>query len=330
MQESNAILLTGGSGFIGSHIISAFGDTRFVLVDLEPPQPLPSSCLFAKADVRDVKAMRTVFETHHFDSIIHLAAAHKDFGIEQEEYMAVNVDGTGIICQLASEFGVHKIIFFSSVAVYGDREEVTSESSSPRPTNEYGASKLAAEQVIIGWQKEEVSRCAIILRPALVFGEGNVANMFRLIDQIDKGRYFHVGKGDNIKSIAYVKNVVGATKYLFNHFNHGLHIYNYVDEPQLKTAEIGLAIARELGKPEPKSFPRNLLLLVAKPFDLLIRITGRDLPISSKRVRKLGTQTYYKAEQVFAAGYKPEFTSQEGLARMVAWYKQRKTNKTDQ
>lgn len=323
MVIGERILLTGGSGFIGSHLIAACPGIHYLLLDIASPENLPAGCKFIKADVRDHQAMAAVFEANQFDSIIHLAAAHKDFGIDQEEYFSVNEGGTEVVCQLATEFGVKKMVFFSSVAVYGDSNEPTNDQSIPNPTSNYGASKLAAEKLVIDWQRESPENTAIIIRPALVYGEGNVANMFRLIDQINKGLYFNVGKGDNIKSIAYVKNLVDATFYLYEHLPAGLHFYNYADEPHLKTSELGLTIAAELGKSKPKSFPLIALLLLAKPFDIISSITGKDLPISSVRVRKYASRTHHMAQELFAKGFKPKYTTQEGLSRMVAWYKQK-------
>lgn len=320
------IIITGGSGFIGTHIISMNPDTEFVNVDIRKPKADLNNCISIIADVRNEEQLRPVFEQFNCSCIFHLAAAHKDFGVEQDEYFSVNEGGSALLCRLASEFKIPKIIFYSSVAVYGEREEPTNDYTNPKPTNDYGASKLAAEQVITNWLKADEERTAIILRPALVFGEGNVANMFRLIDQINRGRYFNVGKGDNIKSTAYVKNLAEATMYLYQHQQKGLHVYNYADEPHLRTAEIGLTIASALGKPKPKSVPRSLLLLMAKPFDVLIKLSGRDLPISSMRVKKYGSQTYHKAQQVFAEGFRPRYSTQEGLARMVAWYKETQSN----
>jgi nucleoside-diphosphate-sugar epimerase len=323
MEKEGKILVTGGAGFIGAHLLRAFAHWPILVADTKVPDILESNQKFVKADVRDVAEMRSAFLSGPVSCIFHLAAAHKDFGIEQEEYFSVNEGGTDLICKLASEFGVKKIVFFSSVAVYGERDEPTNDQTVPHPTNDYGASKLAAEKLVIDWQRQNSDRTAIILRPALVYGEGNEANMFRLIDQINKGMYFNVGKGDNIKSIAYVKNLVDAAYYLFDQLPVGLHIYNYADEPHLKTFELGLNIAAELGKPKPKSFPLSVLLVLAKPFDVVSKFTGRDLPISSARVRKYASRTHHRAQDLFAQGFKPKFTTQEGLSRMVAWYKRK-------
>jgi GlcNAc-P-P-Und epimerase len=322
MEPALNILITGGSGFIGTHLISMNAGINFINVDIRRPETEQANCISFLADVRNEDQLRPIFEQYHFSCIFHLAAAHKDFGVEQDEYFGVNEGGTALICKLATAYHVPKIVFYSSVAVYGERDEPTNDYSSPKPSNDYGASKLAAEQVLNEWFTQDETKLVVILRPALVFGEGNVANMFRLIDNINRGWYFNVGEGKNIKSIAYVKNLAEATMYLFQHLQQGIHVYNYADEPHLRTADIGLTIAAALGRPKPKSVPISLLLLFAKPFDVLIKLTGRDFPISSLRVKKYGSQTYHKAQQIFAKGFKPRFTTEEGLRRMVAWYKE--------
>lgn len=323
MTQKSKILITGGSGFIGSHFAEALGESVELLnADLRLPPEGNCMTNTQLVDVRNANALRLLFTNHKFDAIIHLAAAHKDFGIEQEEYFTTNVEGTSNITKLAAEFAVNNIIFFSSVAVYGDRHEPTSDDTLPLPTNDYGRSKLEAEQILQKWCDDDIAaRKLLIVRPALVYGERNVANMYRLIDQIAKGRYFNVGAGENIKSIAYVKNLVEATWYLFTKLPEGKFVCNYSDEPHLKTAEIGSIIARELGKRKPLSIPKGLLLLMAKPFDMLIKLTGKDLPISSVRVKKFGTQTFHQAALVFKVGFTPKYSTSEGLIKMVNWYK---------
>lgn len=318
---SYRVLITGGSGFIGTHLIAALDGAFIVNADLVAPASLNNS-QYAPADIRDEAAMDLLFGTHKFNCVIHLAAAHKDFGIPEEEYFSVNEGGMKVLCALCTKYNVQKFVFFSSVAVYGTQENSTDETTLPSPDNHYGASKWSAEKVLHQWQHENAERLAIILRPALVFGEGNTANMYRLIDQISKKRYFNVGRGNNVKSIAYVKNVINATLYLLNAKENGLHIYNYADTPHLPTAEIGNNIAKFCGNPSPMSIPFTLLLVMAKPFDVLIKLTGRDLPISSNRVRKFAMQTWHNAPKIVQEGFVAKYSTIEGLNQMVNWYKQ--------
>ena len=175
------------------------------------------------------------------------------------------------------------------------------------------------------WAAADPARRAIILRPTVVFGERNLANMLRLILQIDSGRYANIGSADNVKSIAYVKNVVQAALYLLKTCGPGVSTYNYSDEPQLSVAEISSVIARALGKRRPPSIPFNLALALGLPFDALIRLTARDLPVSTARIRKLCAATEHRAGKIRGAGFRPEYTSRQGLERMCSWFAEEKT-----
>jgi nucleoside-diphosphate-sugar epimerase len=315
-----AILITGGSGFIGSHFHNSILNHELVNLDLNEPF-FPHQAHFVKGDIRKESDVRKAISERNIKTIISLAAKHHDFGIGHDEYFDTNEDGTKILCKVASEFNINEIVFYSSVAVYGIREEVSNEALIPQPDSPYGASKLAGEKVLEGWAKEDPGRKVIILRPTLVFGPYNRANMYNLIRQIESGLYFHLGKADNIKSIAYVENVVEATMFLLKNVKTGVSVYNYADEPQLTTRLIGDTIAGHLGKKIRLELPTSIGVLLGIPFDLLIKLTNKNLPISSARIKKLGTSTHHSAKKIFSEGFNPQYSSADGLRKMVEWYK---------
>jgi len=319
-----AILLTGGSGFIGSHFHNVLPNNDIINLDLVEPN-FPYKSKYVKGDIRVEDDIRTAIRNNDITSIISLAAKHHDFGIGHDEYFDTNEDGTRMLCKVASEFGISELIFYSSVAVYGIRDEVSTESMKPKPDSPYGESKLAGEKVLHEWVKENPERKVLIIRPTLVFGRNNMANMRNLIKQIDSGLYFHLGKADNIKSIAYVENVVEATLYMKQRLTAGLSVYNYADEPQLTTREIGDVIAKELNKKIRLTVPKALGVMMGVPFDIAIKLTGKNLPISTARIKKLGTSTHHSAKKIFSAGFQPRFSSVEGLRKMVDWYKLQRT-----
>lgn len=319
-----ATLITGGSGFIGSHFHNSISNELLVNLDLADP-PFPNNSTFINGDVRKEADVRKACKAKKIENILSLAAKHHDFGIGHAEYFDTNEEGTAIICKVASEFDIKKITFYSSVAVYGIREEISNEQMTPQPDSPYGASKLAGEKVLEKWASEDSSRKVLIIRPTLVFGPNNMANMRNLIRQIDSGLYFHLGKADNVKSVAYVENLVSATLYLMERVKPGISIYNYADEPQLSTREIGETIASALDKKIRITIPRSLGILMGLPFDAMIKLTGKNLPISSARIKKLGTQTYHSAEKIFSEGFTPEYTTVDGIKKMVQWYKDEKS-----
>jgi nucleoside-diphosphate-sugar epimerase len=315
------ILITGGSGFIGSHFHNYLPNDTLFNLDLNEPF-FSCQSTFIKGDIRIEEDVRRAIKGNNIKSIISLAAKHHDFGVGHDEYFDTNEDGTRILCKVASEFDIREIVFYSSVAVYGLQKHVSDEATEPQPDSPYGASKLAGEKVLEQWAKERPDRKVVIIRPALVFGKNNKANMYNLIRQIDSGLYFHLGAAKNIKSIAYVENLVNATLYLLKEkTSPGIYIYNYADEPQLTTREISNTIAEAAGAKIRLSVPMSLGIMLGLPFDAVIKLTGKNLPISSARIKKLGTATHHSAKKIFSEGYKAKFSTVDGLKKMVDWYK---------
>ncbi|MFT6841561.1 MAG: nucleoside-diphosphate-sugar epimerase [Psychroserpens sp.] len=313
------ILITGGSGFIGSYFNEKL---KYSIINYDLREPIhPTKNKFIKGDICDFKALNKAVKENNIDTVIHLAAAHHDFGISEEGYFQVNATGTGIICKVATENNIKDIIFYSSVAVYGNNKKPSDEQMEPKPANHYGASKLGGEAKLIEWSKNEGNR-ALVIRPCLVYGPRNTANMYNLIKQIDSGKFFNVGKGDNVKSISYVENIVDATIFLMESIKKsGYHLFNYADNPQLTSKETANQIAKCLGINKPKSIARWILLIGAIPFDILIKVTGKNLPVSSARVKKFATETYHKAEKILESGFEPKSDNLQGLQKMVDWYK---------
>src|SRR5690625_7159301 len=89
--------------------------------------------------------------------------------------------------------GITNLCFYSSVAVYGEHTSPPDEHTVPDPVNDYGRTKLAAEEVYRDWEAGG-DRRALIVRPAVVFGPRNFANLYKLIRQIDRSEARRVGK----------------------------------------------------------------------------------------------------------------------------------------
>ncbi|MCQ9208779.1 MAG: NAD-dependent epimerase/dehydratase family protein, partial [Omnitrophica bacterium] len=236
------ILIIGSNGFVGKFLSRKLIDSGYQVAEMDVCAPDNNGRNFFLGDISSpeeiAKAARGV------DAIINLAAKHHDFGVSPEEFFNVNVQGTQNILDCAAEMDIKQFIFYSTVAVYGNHKAYTTEASVTEPVSEYGKSKLAAETLINKWILEDSSRQAVILRPTVVFGQGNYANMYNLINSIYKKRFLFVGKGENIKSVAYVENLVDATIFLLERLRPGVEVYNYSDYPQLNIEQIVKTIAR--------------------------------------------------------------------------------------
>jgi nucleoside-diphosphate-sugar epimerase len=255
------------------------------------------------------------------DIIIHLAARHHDFGISREEFFRVNVGGMKNILVCAAKLSIKKFIFYSTVAVYGNHKAHTTEATNPNPANNYGKSKLAAERLLEKWVAEDSFRQAAIIRPTVVFGPENYANMYNLINTIYKRRFIFVGKGENIKSVAYVENLVDATIFLLTRLKPGIDIYNYSDYPQMSTAQIVKTITDYLPCGTPKvKIPIKPAIMAASIFDLLGRLTGYNFPITANRIKKFNTPTIHRSDKIRALGFESPINSEEAFRKTVEWY----------
>ena len=300
------VVVTGGSGFIGAYFCRELmnrGDEVVILDLIEPGDQSPHHT-YVFGDIRDEAAVRKAFAG--CDEVIHLAAAHHDFGIDEATFFDVNEEGLRVITKVMDEFGMTSISFYSTVAVYG---------SAPPP--------LAGEAVLQDWVQSGGDRRALVIRPTVTFGANNFANMYSLLRQVSGGKFFFAKGSSNIKSLSYIENIVAATMYLLDTKKYdAFDVFNYIDKPDLTSIEIAETCYQSLNKPLPKfRLPLWLLLLGAKPFDAIIALTKKNLPVSSARVKKLFVdQTKFEADKILAAGYEPEVSLKEAIQRTADWY----------
>lgn len=317
------VLITGAAGFIGQKLarrLSARGD-RVTGLDIAAVDGHAFPGSFVRGDVRDRGAVERALRG--CDAVFHLAAAHHDYGIEPATYRGVNVEGTRLLCDVMSEMAIGRLCFYSSVAVYGDTPEPRTEETAARPQSAYGASKLEAERVVQSWWSAGQDRRALIIRPTLTFGPTNFGNMYSLIHQIYRGLYLQVGRGENVKSICYVENLLDATLFLWGSENVApFDCFNYIDKPDLSSGELSEKIARALGRRKGSvRIPLGLALAMCWPFDLAHSLFGFNPRISSQRVKKFAVQrTVFEAAKVRAAGFSAQVDVSEALAATVQWF----------
>lgn len=311
------ILVSGGSGFIGTRLVKRLlnSDCDVKILDKSKSKAYPE--LWIYGDVRDKSSLLPAFK--RCDLLYNLAAEHRDDVTPKSLYWDVNVMGAENVCAAAEELGINKIIFTSSVAVYGFTDKETGEDGDLKPFNDYGKTKLEAEKVYREWQKKDERRCLVIVRPTVVFGEGNRGNVYNLLNQISTGRFIMVGNGKNIKSMAYVENVVAFLEYAIN-FGEGIHIYNYVDKPDFDMNSLVAEVYKGLGKSPKIRFrlPYSLGYAGGRLFDLFSLITGKKYPISSIRVKKFCSNTSFSTS-ISQTGFIPPISLHEGLLRTIKY-----------
>ena len=308
------ITVIGGSGFVGTNLCRQLSlkQQDFEIIDLKMSNQFPEKCKVA--DVRDAETLRTAITG---DVVVNLAAVHRDDVRDKSEYHRTNVDGAENVALVCEEKGINKIIFTSTVAVYGFAKPGTDEGGAINPFNEYGRTKFAAEEKLRQWHAHG-DNALIIIRPTVIFGEGNRGNVYNLLNQIASGKFLMVGKGENKKSMAYIGNVVAfleacvATRQKYG-------VYNYVDTPDLNMNELVAQVREKLmgNTGVGPRLPYWLGLILGYTADLISKLSGKSLPVSSIRVKKFASSTEFKSAKADLDNFHAPFSLNDGVQRTL-------------
>lgn len=288
------ICVIGGSGFVGTKLVNSLdsngANNKIYLADINTKD----SNNYLNIDVTDPESFSCISDKD-IDVIINLAAVHRDDVKPISKYDDVNVGGAVNVCNAARKNRINTIIFTSSVAIYGFAPAGTNELGEPNYFNDYGRTKYLAEQVYKEWQSEDKDkRKLVIVRPTVIFGEGNRGNVYNLLKQIASRRFVMFGNGTNKKSMAYVENVVSFLEYSLS-FKPGLHIYNYIDKPDFDMNYLVSCTRNILFDKNNVGIrlPAFIGIFIGYVADFLSKLLNKPLPVSSIRVKKfMGTTQF--------------------------------------
>ena len=309
------ICVIGGNGFVGTNLIKRLNKNPQIENIYCADIISNNSELFLNIDVTNPDSFACM-ENKDLDVIINLAAGHRDDVKPISKYDEVNVEGARNVCAMATKYNINQIIFTSSVAIYGFAPPNTDESGEPNFFNDYGRTKYLAEQVYKAWQSEDpINRKLVIVRPTVIFGQGNRGNVFNLLNQIASKRFIMIGSGKNKKSMAFVDNVTSFLEHSLN-FGLGLHIYNYVDKPDFDMNTLVSNVRKTLFNKNNVGIrlPAILGIIGGYIADTVAMLIGKSLPISSIRVRKFMATTQFKTS-IEKTNFYPPNSLEEALKK---------------
>lgn len=311
----NKILFIGASGFVGTRLIDICKN-EFDITNLDKQQSPFFPDLTTIGDIRNSDSIKNMYGK---ETVVLLAAEHRDDVSPVSLYYEVNVQGTRNVLEAMDKANVKNIIFTSSVAIYGLNKQNPDEQHPADPFNHYGKSKWQAEEILREWyNKDPNNRSLTIIRPTVIFGERNRGNVYNLLNQIASNHFLMVGKGTNYKSMAYVGNVAAFIKYQLENLKPGYRVYNYIDKPDMDMNDLVSVVEKSLNKKIPNiHFPYWLGMLGGYGFDILGKITGKKLAISSVRIKKFCATTRFDATKAHNCGFKAPYTLEEGLQRTL-------------
>jgi nucleoside-diphosphate-sugar epimerase len=307
------VLITGASGFVGHALCKAVGNQGFEVVGASR-QPTPDYSSYLIKDIGDESAW--VDALQNVDVVVHLAArAHimEDKALNPyQEYWRVNVEGTRALLKACHQKKVKRFIYISSIKVNGDETSLTqpfTADSLPAPTDDYGRSKWAAEQ-LIHELCQHYNIEFVILRPPLVYGPGVKGNFLSLLKLCYSGLPLPFGAIKNKRSLIFLDNLTSAIIKMLSCPQAVGKTYLVCDDHDLSTSELIRQLRMHMGKkarlwPIPVKILDKALYL-ARRSKIITRLTG-SLRVDDSKIRQ-------------ETGWVPPVDSETGLGKTVEWF----------
>ena len=307
-------IIFGGCGFFGTHLTRALsrrGDiARIVQADIRPPREQQAKAEFVACDVREPIEIDVSGDV----VIYNLAAVHTTPGHEDWEYYWTNVRGATEVTRFASKIGCGRLIFTSTMGIYGPQEDRVDEETRPEPVTAYGRSKLLAEKIHEDWQAADAGRRLVIVRPAVTFGEGENGNFARLAGLLRKGRFVYPVRKTTIKACAPVEELARAIDHMAG-FDEPVIRFIFAYPERTTTEDINRAFHEAAGFDMPRLVvPERLINFGALGFELLGRI-GLRTSVNRARVRKLIQSTNVYPLELERRGFRFTMDLTEALRR---------------
>lgn len=299
-------LVTGGAGFMGSHVaehLLKMGHKVVVLDDLSGGfvDNVPEGALFVEGSILDHESVNRLFEEHSFNYVYHLAAYAAEglsHFIKRFNY-ANNLIGSVNLVNAAVNYDVSCFVFTSSIAVYGAGQAPMSEDMIPLPEDSYGIAKLAVEREL-RVSHEMFGLEYVIFRPHNVYGEKqNIADRYRnvvgiFMNQLLKGEAMTIfGDGTQQRAFTHINDVAPVIAHSVEYAGARNEIFNVGADQPYTVNELAQTVAEAMEMPHRVAHldPRNEV--------------------------KIAFSDHSKAERVFG---KPEKTQlKEGIRAMAEW-----------
>lgn len=319
------ILVTGGTGFTGSRLVSSlmrdYGRVRVLTRSAtRATKVLPAGVEIVEGDITDPAAVDRA--TEGCEIVYNLAAAFREPGITDQRYAEVHVDGTRYLLDAALKYEVRRVVHCSTVGVLSHIEHPPADETwDYAPGDVYQATKAEGERLALFYARERGAPVTVA-RPTPIYGPGDT-RLLKLFKLISKRRFVMLGNGEVFFHLIHVDDLVRGLRIMADHPDAVGEVFIIGGREYRTLNDVVRLIANEVGVPAPRWF------LPAKPFQILGTLCERVCvplgitpPIYRRRVdffTKSRAFSIRKAMDVL--GFDPEIDLELGIRETIAWYR---------
>jgi len=315
------VLVTGGTGFIGGHLVEALVrkeyDVRCLVRKESQTRFLENLGVeLAYGDITDRNALQDA--VHGMTAVFHLAGVLGMWGTPDEIYWDTNVKGTKLLLECCIEQGTKRVIHCSSASVLGPMKQPAADERYPaNPSNAYEKSKAESERVVLSF-RDKLS--VTIIRPEFVYGPRDT-HVLGLFKSVRDRKFFIIGNGKSFLHPTFVGDVVQALILCFENEKSIGQIYDIVGEKYLTVEELISVIAMNLGvKEHALHIPIWIANIIAGLSELAGKLFGFEPLLTKSRVNYFTENKAFDSSRARRElGYNP-VKFEDGIRDTVKWY----------
>ncbi len=319
------ILVTGGTGFTGSHLVASlardFSRVRVLTRSAaRATGTLPNGVEVIEGDITDPSVVDRAVEG--CEVVFNLAAAFREPKITPERYTAVHVEGTRHLLDASIRHGVRRFVHCSTVGVLSHIDNPPADETwDYAPGDIYQSTKAEGERLALAYAREKGAP-VVVARPTPIYGPGDL-RLLKLFRMISKRRFVMLGDGEVYFHLVHVEDLVRGLRLLAAHPAAVGEIYTLGGSEYRTLNEVVRLIADSLGVARPR------LHLPAKPFQVLGTACERvciplgiSPPIYRRRVDFFTKSRAFSIAKARSLGYQPSIDLPSGIRETIDWYRQ--------
>ena len=314
------ILVTGGSGFIGTNYIDLLlrtGQAEFINLDNQPPRNADHRNFWRECDILNLCRLKNIIVDFSPTHVVHLAART---GLDEKSLsdFAANMEGVDNLLRALAEAPVERTIFTSSLLVCR-MGYVPKHDMDYQPTTLYGQSKVEGEKIVRA--HKDLPYAWTIIRPISIWGpwgEEPYKNFFKFIAQ---GWYFHIGSGHYRRSLGYVGNTVHQIQKLLSAPREKVDrktIY-VADDLPADLHDMAHMIQKTVGARDIFRIPLWMARWAAKVGDGCKVVGWDNVPLTSFRLNNILTEYVFNMQPIMELSSPLPYTLQEGVEQTLQW-----------
>jgi len=314
------VLVTGGSGFIGTNVIDAFSKEGNAILNYSLHAPLKSeqTQYWRRGDILDPEATMAAFRDFQPEIVLHLAArAETDENTTVEAGYRVNTEGTGnVLAAIRVTPSVKRVIITSSQFVCAPGR-LPKGDTDYFPETVYGQSKVITEELT---RQADLPVTWTIIRPTNIWGPWHMRYRREFWRVLERGWYVHPGREPVIRSYGYIGNVTHQIARIFDARSESVQGRTfYLGDRPINLLEWVNGFSRALAGREVRIVSRPLMRLLALAGDLPTRFTGKPFLINSSRLRSMTTDYDTPMGPTFDLLGENPYTLAQGINETVQW-----------